>query len=152
MSATENSFPSYRVTSRRWAFRFRAIQVRGSSSGFFDAAPRYLGTSHRQDNVRNMLPGCAQAVFFVRSSRRLGSILGNGGTTSFWDAASFSLIESSVNICHFGEFSSKFVKVVEQAPHLREPEVIVSDPGSCPSPVESQVDTYALPIMKLQLV
>ena len=35
-------------------------------------------------------------------------LLGNGGTTAFWDAATFGLIDRRSQHLHFGEFSSKF--------------------------------------------
>lgn len=147
MSATENSISlPTELLPEDGRFGSGPSKVRKEAlQSFFEAAPSYLGTSHRQNNVKDhvaRLRSGLSALFNLPEGWEV--ILGNGGTTSFWDAASFSLIESSSQHLSFGEFSSKFVTVVEQAPHLREPEVIVSDPGSCPSPVESQVDTYAL--------
>ncbi len=53
-------------------------------------------------------------------------VLGNGGTTCFWDIATFCLIERrSQHLC-FGEFSSKFAAAAAAAPHLEDPEVIES--------------------------
>ena len=56
-------------------------------------------------------------------------MLGNGGTTSFWDAATFGLIERRSQHLSFGEFSSKFAAAAAAAPHLDDPEVIESATG-----------------------
>jgi phosphoserine aminotransferase len=74
-------------------------------------------------------------------------LLGNGGTTAFWDAAAFGLIERRSQHLSFGEFSSKFAAVAAAAPHLEEPEIILSEPGAHPSPpvTNADVDAYAFP-------
>jgi phosphoserine aminotransferase len=72
-------------------------------------------------------------------------MLGNGGTTMFWDAATFGLIDRRSQHLSFGEFSSKFANAVAAAPHLDEPEVIESAPGTHPEAKPSaDVDAYAL--------
>ena len=72
-------------------------------------------------------------------------LLGNGGTTSFWDAASFGLIDRRSQHLRFGEFSSKFAEVAAAAPHLDEPSNLFADPGTHPLPVaDPEVDTYCL--------
>jgi phosphoserine aminotransferase len=72
-------------------------------------------------------------------------LLGNGGTTVFWDAASFSLVEQRSQHLAFGEFSTKFADVYRAAPHLGAPTVITSAPGDHPDAVaEPDVDLYAL--------
>ncbi|MGH9020604.1 MAG: phosphoserine transaminase, partial [Acidimicrobiales bacterium] len=72
-------------------------------------------------------------------------LLGNGGTTAFWDAATFQLIDEKSQHLSFGEFSSKFAAAVTSAPHLKDPSIIASDPGTHPRAVaEAGVDTYAL--------
>jgi phosphoserine aminotransferase len=109
-------------------------------------APTYLGTSHRQDRVRNIvgrLRDGLHALFALPDGWEI--VLGNGGTTVFWDAASFGLIEQrSQHLC-FGEFSSKFATVVAAAPHLDDPEVIEAPPGTCAHAKPSDgIDLYAL--------
>lgn len=105
----------------------------------------YLGTSHRQDPVKNMVgrlrTGLAQ-LFSLPEGWEI--ILGNGGSTLFWDAVTFGLIESSSQHLVFGEFSSKFAQAVTKAPHLGNPEIIESEPGDAPSLRQSNVDTYAV--------
>ena len=48
-------------------------------------------------------------------------MLGNGGTTVFWDVASFGLVEQRSEHLVFGEFSAKFAEVCAAAPHLADP-------------------------------
>jgi phosphoserine aminotransferase len=72
-------------------------------------------------------------------------ILGNGGSTAFWDIATFGLIEKKSQHLVFGEFSSKFASASKEAPFLDEPTVIKSEPGTHPvSVAEAGVDVYAL--------
>jgi phosphoserine aminotransferase len=110
------------------------------------AAPRYLGTSHRQAGVRSivaLLRGGLRDLFGLPGDYEV--VLGNGGTTSFWDIASFCLIERHSQHLSFGEFSSKFAAVTGAAPHLDQPEVIESPVGTHPLAVaRSGVDAYAL--------
>jgi phosphoserine aminotransferase len=106
----------------------------------------YLGTSHRQAPVRFMVSalrnGLAELLALPDGYEVL---LGNGGTTVFWDMASFGLIDRRSQHLSFGEFSSKFASAVSHAPHLDEPEVIESAPGTHPEAKPSRdVDAYAL--------
>ena len=72
-------------------------------------------------------------------------VLGNGGTTAFWEIAAFGLIQQKSQHLAFGEFSAKFSKVAQAAPWLDDPTVIASPPGGHPVPRgETGVDTYAL--------
>jgi phosphoserine aminotransferase len=73
-------------------------------------------------------------------------LLGIGGSTSFWDAASFGLVEKKSTHIVIGEFSSKFAEVTRAAPHLDDPQVCETAPGEtpvCPDSVEG--DVYAYP-------
>src|SRR5207245_7871669 len=72
-------------------------------------------------------------------------VLGNGGTTAFWDIAAFGLVREKAQHLAFGEFSAKFAKVTAAAPWLAGPTVIESAPGTHPLPrAEAGVDAYAL--------
>src|SRR5262249_11234384 len=72
-------------------------------------------------------------------------VLGNGGTTAFWEVATFGLVQQRSSHVAFGEFSSKFAGVVRAAPWLDEPVVIESPPGSHPQPQAAPgVDAYAM--------
>ncbi len=110
------------------------------------AGDTFLGTSHRQATVRFVVSqlrnGLAEMLALPDGYE---VILGNGGTTAFWDAATFGLIAQRSQHLSFGEFSSKFADAVAAAPHLEDPEVITSEPGTHPEPKASAgIDTYAL--------
>ena len=111
-----------------------------------EAAPGYLGTSHRRPGVRSVVGRVREGLAaLLRLPDGYEVLLGNGGATAFWDAAAFGLIETCSQHLSFGEFSSKFVAVVRGAPHLEEPDVIESAAGTCPDPVARDgVDVYAL--------
>lgn len=105
-----------------------------------------LGTSHRQKPVKNVVKRVRDglhSLFNLPDGYEV--ILGNGGSTAFWDIATFGLIEKRSQHLVFGEFSSKFATAAQEAPFLGEPTVIKSDPGSHPlSLVEDGIDLYAL--------
>jgi phosphoserine aminotransferase len=106
----------------------------------------FLGTSHRQAPVRFVVSALRNGLAeLLALPDGYEVILGNGGTTSFWDAATFGLIERRSQHLAFGEFSSKFATAAAAAPHLDDPEVIESAPGTHPDAKPSpDVDAYAL--------
>jgi phosphoserine aminotransferase len=111
-----------------------------------EAAPRFLGTSHRRAEVRSVVgavrAGLAQ-LFSLPGDYEV--MLGVGGTTVLWDALVFSFIQERSQHVVFGEFSSKFARAVELAPHLQPPDVIPAAPGGWNSPQPAEdVDVYAL--------
>ena len=72
-------------------------------------------------------------------------VLGNGGTTAFWDIAVLNLVRERSQHLVFGEFSSKFAAATTAAPFLADPSIVASDPGTHPLPrPEAGVDVYAL--------
>ncbi len=105
-----------------------------------------LGTSHRQAPVRGLVQRVrAGLALLFRLPEDYLVVLGNGGTTSFWDIAAFGLITNRSQHLSFGEFSSKFAAVTQSAPWLADPSVIRSEPGTHPAPVaEAGIDAYAL--------
>ncbi|MBH5336399.1 phosphoserine transaminase [Streptomyces pactum] len=105
-----------------------------------------LGTSHRQAPVKNLVGKVRDGVSRLFSlPEGYEVVLGNGGSTAFWDVATHGLIENKSQHLTFGEFSSKFAKAAKLAPWLAEPSVISSDPGTHPEPrAEAGVDVYAL--------
>ncbi len=109
-------------------------------------APTFLGTSHRQPTVKFMVARLRNALAELFAAPDGYEVLvGNGGTTVFWDAATFGLIEKRSQHLVFGEFSSKFAACTTKAPFLEEPSMPKSDPGTAPKPfAESGVDFYAL--------
>jgi phosphoserine aminotransferase len=105
-----------------------------------------LGTSHRQKPVKSLV-GRVRAGLSELFSLPEGYevVLGNGGTTAFWDIAAFGLIRERSQHLHFGEFSSKFASVAAKAPWLGDPTVIKSEVGTHPEArLEEGVDVYAL--------
>jgi phosphoserine aminotransferase len=109
------------------------------------AAPTYLGTSHRQAPVKDMVGRLRSGVtelFSLPDGWEI--VLGNGGTTTFWDVATFGLIRDRSQHLVFGEFSSKFAGAASAAPHLGAPEIIEAVPGTAPTAAASDVDLYAL--------
>jgi phosphoserine aminotransferase len=110
------------------------------------SAPHYLGTSHRQAAVQfkvsELRNGLAE-LFALPDGYEV--LIGNGGTTAFWDAATFGLIEQRSQHLHFGEFSSKFGAAAAAAPHLGDPEIISAEPGDHPLPhATAGIDAYCL--------
>jgi phosphoserine aminotransferase len=105
-----------------------------------------MGTSHRQAPVRNLVGRVRAGVRELFSlPEDYEVVLGNGGSTAFWDVATHGLIEAKSQHLSFGEFSSKFAKAATKAPWLDAPTVISADPGSHPLPrAERGVDAYAL--------
>jgi phosphoserine aminotransferase len=105
-----------------------------------------LGTSHRQKPVKNVVKRVREgltSLFNLPEGYEV--VLGNGGSTAFWDIATFGLIEDRSQHLVFGEFSSKFAAASKEAPFLGEPTVIKAEPGSHPVAVqEAGIDVYAL--------
>ena len=106
-----------------------------------------MGTSHRQAPVRGLVGRVREGLRELFDlPEHYEVVLGNGGSTAFWDVAAFGLIERRSQHLSFGEFSAKFARVVAAAPFLEEPSVVAAEPGSRPSPVaEAGVDAYAWP-------
>lgn len=106
-----------------------------------------MGTSHRQSPVKNVVGSVRdglRALFGLPDGWEI--VLGNGGSTVFWDAATFGLIEERSHHLVFGEFGSKFAEASAVAPHLADPVVVASDPGSHPAPAaDASCDVYAYP-------
>jgi phosphoserine aminotransferase len=110
------------------------------------AAGGYLGTSHRQKTVKAVVASLREGLRHLFSLPDGYEVaLGNGGTTCFWDAATFGLIDRKSQHLSFGEFSSKFAAAATEAPHLDDPEIIASEVGTHPTAVAREgVDLYAL--------
>jgi phosphoserine aminotransferase len=110
------------------------------------AGERIIGTSHRQKSVKDLVARVRSGLtelFALPDGYEV--VLGNGGSTAFWDVATFGLIEKRSQHLNFGEFSSKFAAAAKAAPFLDEPAVIKSEPGSHPLPVVApDIDLYAL--------
>ena len=119
-------------------------KIRPEAMAALAAEPLYMGTSHRQLPVQIMVSRLRNALaelFALPDGYEI--MLGNGGSTVFWDIATFGLIERRSQHLSFGEFSSKFAAAAKAAPFLEDPEVLSVDPGSHPDPVaNADVDAY----------
>ena len=106
-----------------------------------------MGTSHRQAPVKNIVGSVRSGlVDLFNLPEGWEIVLGNGGSTVFWDVATFGLIRERSHHLVFGEFSSKFAEASAAAPHLADPVVVSSDPGSHPQPAsDATCDVYAYP-------
>ena len=106
-----------------------------------------LGSSHRQPPVKNLVgslrAGLAE-LFGLPDGWQI--VLGNGGASMFWDAATFGLVARRSQHYVFGEFSGKFAEVARAAPHIDEPEIVGCDPGGHPpiGTVPADVDVVAM--------
>lgn len=110
-----------------------------------ERATDYMGTSHRQMPVKLVVAEMRNGIAeLLRAPDGYEIVCGNGGSTGFWDAAVFGLIENRSHHLSFGEFGGKFVKAVAMAPHLEDPSVIESEMGTHPSlEAVDAVDSYA---------
>jgi phosphoserine aminotransferase len=94
-----------------------------------------MGTSHRQKPVKQVV---ARVRTGLRELFKLPDgyevLLGNGGTTAFWDAAIAGVIRERGLHLTYGEFSSKIASGARNAPFLAEPIVVEVPAGDAPDP------------------
>ena len=104
-----------------------------------------FGTSHRQAPVKNLVGRVREGLrqlFSLPDGYEV--ILGNGGSTAFWDAAAFGLVDKRSLHLTYGEFSAKFASAVAKNPFVGDPVVVKADAGSAPAPVsDPSVDVIA---------
>jgi phosphoserine aminotransferase len=110
-------------------------------------ATTVLGTSHRQKPVKDLVhrvrAGLAE-LFALPAGYEV--VLGNGGSTAFWDVAAFSLVRERAQHVAIGEFSAKFAHVTDRAPFLGAATIIKATPGElAAATAEDGVDVYAWP-------
>ena len=106
-----------------------------------------MGTSHRQKPVKNevaaLRAGLAE-MFTLPAGYEV--VIGNGGTTAFWEIATFGLLRDRAQFLTFGEFGSKFASSAKAAPFLGEQSVIKSEPGDAPKfAAAAGLDAYCTP-------
>ncbi|MHA6780096.1 phosphoserine transaminase [Pseudonocardia saturnea] len=110
-------------------------KVRPEQLSALAAAGDLMGTSHRQKPVKALVgrvrSGLAD-LFSLPAGYEV--VLGNGGSTAFWDAAAFGLVRERALHLTYGEFSAKFAESTRGAPFLADPVVVTADPGSAPEP------------------
>jgi len=107
----------------------------------------FLGTSHRQAGVKSVVAGIRAGLRDLFSlPEGYEVVLGNGGSTVFWDIATFGIIDHRSQHLSFGEFGAKFAEAADAAPHLDAADVISSSAGTHPDlEPKSGIDTYAFP-------
>lgn len=109
------------------------------------AAGDLFGTSHRQAPIKNLVGRVRDGLrelFSVPDGYEV--ILGNGGSTAFWDAAAFGLIDKKSLHLTYGEFSAKFASCVAKNPFIGDPIIVKTDPGTAPQPQsDPSVDAVA---------
>jgi phosphoserine aminotransferase len=110
-------------------------KVRPEQLAALAAANDIMGTSHRQKPVKSLVArvraGLAE-LFSLPSGYQV--VLGNGGSTAFWDAAAFGLVRERALHLTYGEFSAKFAESTRGAPFLADPVIVKAEPGSAPEP------------------
>ena len=106
----------------------------------------YLGTSHRQPPVRSLVRRIRTGLTELFSlPDGYTVVLGNGGTSAFWEMATSGLVREHSQHLSFGEFSARFAALAGRAPWLSEPTVVESALGTHPAPwPEPGADAYAL--------
>jgi phosphoserine aminotransferase len=112
-----------------------------------EVATTLLGTSHRQAPVREVVARVRRGLAdLLGAPAGYEVVLGNGGSTAFWDVAAFGLVERRAQHLVFGEFSAKFAAATTAAPFLAEPSVVRAQPGSrSQAAAEDGVDCYCWP-------
>ncbi len=104
-----------------------------------------MGTSHRQAPVRDLVAGIRSGLgqlFSLPDGYEV--VLGNGGTTAFWESATAWLVRSRSLHLTYGEFSQKFAKATGAAPFLADPIVVEAAPGDAPEPTaDPEADVLA---------
>lgn len=132
--------------------RIRKAQIEALNS-----AADVLGTSHRQAPVKNLVARIRTGLAeFFNLPSGYEVVLGNGGSTAFWDVAAFGLVRERAAHTTFGEFGQKFAKATDEAPHLQDSLILKAEPGTSaiPSPAAfadetgtdgAAADVYAWP-------
>ncbi|HEX3243237.1 MAG TPA: phosphoserine transaminase [Solirubrobacterales bacterium] len=95
-----------------------------------------MGTSHRQAPVRDLVGSVRTGLadlFRLPDDHEV--VLGNGGSTAFWDTAAAWLVRERALHLTYGEFSQKFAKETATAPFLGDPILVEAEPGDAPEPV-----------------
>lgn len=113
-------------------------------AAFASEGAKLMGTSHRQAPVKNLVKRVQEGLLeLFHNPEGYEIVLGNGGSTAFWDAAAFSMVEKKAQNLVHGEFGAKFASALTN-PWLEKPTVISAEPGSRLELVaEAGIDSYA---------
>jgi phosphoserine aminotransferase len=115
-------------------------------AAFASAGAELMGTSHRQAPVKHLVKRVQDGLMdLFHNPEGYEIVIGNGGSTAFWDVAAFSLAERKAQNLVHGEFGNKFASALG-APWLEKPTVLNGKPASRLELVAEQgVDIYAYP-------
>jgi len=110
-------------------------KVRPEQLATLAASNAVMGTSHRQKPVKSLVARTRAGLADLFSlPQGYQVVLGNGGSTAFWDAAAFGLVRDRALHLSYGEFSAKFAESTRGAPFLADPVVVKAEAGSAPEP------------------
>ena len=119
-------------------------KVRQGALDYLALRQDIIGTSHRQPPVRHLVATVQESLaelYGIPDGYEV--VLGNGGSTLFWDMAVFSLIEDRSAHGVYGEFTRKFAKASARAPHLADPALFEAEAGSVALPDSADADVHA---------
>ena len=105
-----------------------------------------MGTSHRQKPVKDLVAEVQNGLLeLFQAPKGYEIVLGNGGSTAFWDVAAYSLAEGNSQALVHGEFGAKFAKALS-APFLGEVDIQQAEVGSRTNLVATAgIQSYAYP-------
>ncbi|MFF2622004.1 phosphoserine transaminase [Oerskovia jenensis] len=123
--------------------KVREAQVRALT----EAGTSLLGTSHRQAPVKSLVGRIRSGLTeLFDAPDGYEVVLGNGGSSAFWDVATLCLVRERAQHAAFGEFGAKFATATTRAPFLEASQVITAPPGSVAVPEAADgIDVYAWP-------
>lgn len=123
--------------------RLRPAQLDAVSAAWRSVA----GTSHRQPPVKHVVERVRAGLRDLYSlPTNAEVVLGNGGSTTFFDVAALGLVRSRAAHGQFGEFGAKFAAVTQAAPFLDDSVIFDAPAGTTvvPTAVDG-ADVYAWP-------
>lgn len=103
-----------------------------------------MGTSHRQPPVKRLVASIRSGLsdlFSLPDGYEVA--LGLGGTTAFWDAATFCLVQHRSAHLSYGEFSAKFAAASDRAPWLAQPAITEATNPDLLASAEADVVAWA---------
>lgn len=111
-----------------------------------DRKKHIIGTSHRHSAVKGLVGKIqSQLRDLFDAPDEYEIVMGNGGSTVFWDVAAFSLISERAQCLDFGVFGGRFARVAG-APWLSLPSVRKAPWGELTTALpEDGIDVYAWP-------
>lgn len=115
-------------------------------AAFGSSGAKLLGTSHRQKPIKDMVSEVQSGLLeLFRAPKGYEIVLGNGGSTAFWDVAAYSLAEGNSQALVHGEFGAKFAKALT-APFLGSVDIQKGEVGSRSELVATAgINTYVYP-------